>query len=362
MTKRERYLKALKNEETDKLVWAPNIDYWLKVNIAEGTVPRKYAGMSRNDIVRAIGGYIWNRAGCIREVYDSSIKVEIRHERGRHVIEYLTPLGSVRQVSVKAEGEHRSMFLSEHFIKDIESLRVMKYVVEGTGYEPEYDNLLVALDETGADGVVVTGAFAVPFIQFAKIDAGYQDAFLMWMDHREDVDSFVQARFNKYIEGLHVVAQSPADVAATGDNMDGVMISPTIFDEYAVPYYTEAKNIFEPAGKIFEGHWCGRTENLLPFAPGCGLDVVEAVATVPMAKVTLAEVLDMLRGEVVLQGGIPSVMVCSQGGSFSAFEKYLRNVITPLRGRKGFILGMSDNVPPDADFARIEGVSETIEN
>ena len=50
MTKRERYLKALNNEPVDELVWAPNFDYWLAVNTAEGTLPERYAGMSRNDI------------------------------------------------------------------------------------------------------------------------------------------------------------------------------------------------------------------------------------------------------------------------------------------------------------------------
>jgi hypothetical protein len=59
MTKKEGYLKALRNEATDHLIWAPNIDYWLQANIAEGTVPEKLQGMNRNDIVREVGGTIW---------------------------------------------------------------------------------------------------------------------------------------------------------------------------------------------------------------------------------------------------------------------------------------------------------------
>jgi len=54
LTKRERYLSALKNESVDSLVWAPNFDYWLAVNTAENTIPEKYRDMSRNDIVRAV--------------------------------------------------------------------------------------------------------------------------------------------------------------------------------------------------------------------------------------------------------------------------------------------------------------------
>lgn len=45
LTKRETYLKALRNEKVDTLVWAPNFDYWLYFNSAEGTLPEKYVGI-----------------------------------------------------------------------------------------------------------------------------------------------------------------------------------------------------------------------------------------------------------------------------------------------------------------------------
>jgi uroporphyrinogen-III decarboxylase len=109
--------------------------------------------------------------------------------------------------------------------------------------------------------------------------------------------------------------------------------------------------------KVFAGHWCGRTESLLHLVPGCGLDAIEAIVTAPMANIELSEALDRLRGEVVLQGGIPSVLVCEQGCTRDEFEAYIRDVILPLKGRRGFVLGMSDNVPPNADFSRIEVVA-----
>ena len=90
------------------------------------------------------------------------------------------------------------------------------------------------------------------------------------------------------------------------------------------------------------------------------MDVVEAVVTRPMAKIELREALALLKGEVVLQGGIPSVLMCAESCSAAEFRAYLEEAVLPLRGRKGFILGMSDNVPPNADFARVEAVAELI--
>lgn len=360
MTKREAYLQALRNEKVDTMVWAPNFDYWLYINSAEGTLPEKYVGMSRNDIVRAVGGTIWNRAGGFSAVVDDSVRRVSREDNGTIIDELHTPVGSIHQVQLPTEGPSRTRFLSEHFVKDLDSLKVMKYVVEATHYEPDYELALRALAETGDDGIALNSCFSIPFIQFAKMDAGYVNGFYMWIDHKEDVDSLIHAYHRSFLQGYQVLAEGPADVIATGDNMDGVMISPDIFQEYAIPFYQELKEICSKNGKLLEGHWCGRTQNLLPLVPGCGLDIVEAIVTSPMADITLSDAIDMLRGEVVLQGGIPSVLVCEQGCTREQFGKYIEEVVVPLRGRKGFILGMSDNVPPNADFSRVESIASLI--
>jgi len=357
VTKRERYLRALRNQAVDELVWAPNFDYWLQVNTAEGLLPAKYRGMSRNDIVRAVGGYIWNRAGGAQAVLDASVRQTWLDQGEALVHEVRTPLGTIREVHSRAEGPHRSRALTEHFVKDLGSLRILKYVVEATHYEPDYAPVEKALRETGNDGVVLSGTDPVPFIQFAKTDAGYLNAFYLWTDSRKEVDELIAAYTRLFLEHIRVLAGGPADVIAMGDNMDGATISPAIFREYAVPFYQEARPLVKAGGKVFEGHWCGRTETLLHLTPGCGLDVVEAIVTRPMAKIELSEALGLLRGAVVLQGGIPSVLVCRETCTDSEFEAYITNTIVPLRGRRGFILGMSDNVPPNADFARVEAVA-----
>ena len=360
MTKREIFLKALKNEEVNELVWAPNFDYWLQVSRAEGTLPEKYKDMSRNDIVRSVGGYIWNRTSGYKTIKDVSIKESWKTQNDDIIHEIETPIGIIREVLCKTEGEHSSKATREHFIKDLESLNIMKYVIEGTYYEPDYQPVFKALEETENDGIVLHMSFCVPFIQFAKTDAGYLNGYYLWMDYKDEVDSLVKIYHQKFLEGYKILADGPADVISTGDNMDGTMINPQIFKEYAIPFYQDSKKIIGEKGKIFEGHWCGRTQNLLDLVSGCGLDVVEAIVTKPMADLKLTDALDALKGEVVLQGGIPSIMVCNEGATYEEFEKYLEENVIPLKGRKGFILGMSDNVPPNADFSRIEVIAKLI--
>lgn len=360
MTKRERYLRALRTEQVGELVWAPNFDYWLAVNRAEGSVPPQFEGLSRNDIVRAVGASIWNRAGALKTTLDPTVQGEWTDEGDARVHWFHTPIGSIRAAWFPTEGAHRSRFLGEHYVKDLESLRVMTYVAEATRYEADYGPALQALEDTGDDGVVVTGGFCVPFIEFAKNNAGYASAYYLWADHRAEVDHLIGVWFERFVEGFRILAEGPGDVVATGDNMDEWTLPPRLFREYAIPFYQEVSRHTRVHGKVFEGHWCGRTHHLLPLVPGCGLDCVEAVVTAPMADVTLADAIGALDGNVVLQGGIPSVLVCEEGCTSDEFDRYIEEIVMPLRGRRGFILGMSDNVPPNADFARVERVADLI--
>ena len=362
ITKRERFLAALRRQPTDgELVWAPNFDYWLAVNRAQGTIPEKYKNMNRNDIVRAVDASIWNRAHSLDWHYDPSIKHKYgKRENGVHYHEITTPIGSIYEESAPTESEHSSYAHTKHFITDLDSLRVMTYIAESAQPAVNFDSTYKAIEETGDDGIVLNGACCVPLIQFAKTDAGYMNAFYLLEDYPDEVERLISIYHKKTVESYKLLAATPADVIAFGDNMDEVMITPKLFERYAVEFYQECKSMLKGTDKIMEVHWCGRTQHLLPLVPKTGIDVVESVVTEPMADITLEAALDILDGKVTLQGGIPSVMVCPEIVSQRDFEHYIESVIMKQKGRKGFILGMADNVPPNADFSRIEMIAKLI--
>ena len=157
---RDSYLSALRRDarsEGAPMIWAPNFDYWLKVNRARGTMPDKYLGMSRDGIVRAVGAAIWNRAGCARRALDDSVRelwIDLPDGSSRH--EYHTPVGSIWEIYSPTEDQFSTKALTKHFVEDIDSLRAMLYVVEATEYELDGAPTLRALDETGQDGVVLS--------------------------------------------------------------------------------------------------------------------------------------------------------------------------------------------------------------
>ena len=80
MTNRERMLLGLGGGQPDRIAWAPNFDWWLSINTKMGTLPENLKELSRNDIVRKVGGAIWARAAPIGSKGSEEIKVTNRTE------------------------------------------------------------------------------------------------------------------------------------------------------------------------------------------------------------------------------------------------------------------------------------------
>lgn len=65
---------------------------------------------------------------------------------------------------------------------------------------------------------------------------------------------------------------------------------------------------------------------------------------------------------MVIWGGIPSTLVCPTSCSKVEFEAYLTDLFQLLASRPTrIILGVADNVMPEADISRIARVTELVE-
>ena len=64
--------------------------------------------------------------------------------------------------------------------------------------------------------------------------------------------------------------------------------------------------------------------------------------------------------EVIIWGGIPSVMLC-EPVSDQAFADYMLNLFRTIAPGDAFILGVADNVMAEAKLERIERVSEMVQ-
>jgi hypothetical protein len=353
-------MAALRREPTTTLTWAPNFDHWYVVNQANGTIPEEYRGLSCNDLQRAVGATIWRRVAVVKTRLDSSVKVEVEDLGATQVTHFHTPVGSLRTVHRQAPDSSKAWFLVEHRVKTVDDFPAYRYIVEATHYEPTSEQYAQQAAEVGEDGIVLTCLPAVPFIEFAKMEIGYQEAYYLLADAPEAFQAILDVMETKYLEAYRLAAQGPCEVVSNGDNMDQLTCPPHYFTRYALPYYRQVREILHAGGKLAQGHWCGQLATILPLVPDCGLDIIEAVTPKPMSQVDMRRCMDLLEGKVTVQGGIPAVFMCEEGCTRGELTRYIEDLLDQVGHCRGFILGMGDNVPPNADFARVKMVSEVV--
>jgi hypothetical protein len=81
-----------------------------------------------------------------------------------------------------------------------------------------------------------------------------------------------------------------------------------------------------------------------------------------MTACTLQEIRESLGSETTVWGGIPSISLLDSSMAEDEFEKYLDEMFSKLGTGERLILGVSDNVPPEANLSRFEKIKQKIES
>jgi hypothetical protein len=115
------------------------------------------------------------------------------------------------------------------------------------------------------------------------------------------------------------------------------------------------------AGKLLLTHTDGENKALLPLYRSCGFDVAESVCPHPMTMYTLKEIREGLGPKITAWGGIPSIALLDGTMEDEEFDGYIDKIFNDLGTVEHLILGVSDNVPPDANLSRFEKIEQKIE-
>jgi hypothetical protein len=127
-----------------------------------------------------------------------------------------------------------------------------------------------------------------------------------------------------------------------------------------LPYFQPFAQRLHERGKVLACHADADTSLLLDLIVEAGFDMAECFVTAPMVPVTLEQARAAFGSDVIIWGGIPSVMLCDPV-SDQAFEEYMRDLFRTIAPGDAFILGVADNVMAEAKLERIERVSEMVQ-
>jgi hypothetical protein len=218
-------------------------------------------------------------------------------------------------------------------------------------------------DRIGGHGLALAqGPIAAAPTHFVLHDLMDMEAFFyLYMDDHAALHRFAERLRPFFDAALDAILQCEAEIVWWGANYDQQVTWPAFFREEIVPWLGAIGDRLRAGGKRLASHADGENHQLLPLFPRCRLDVAESVCTEPMTIDSLADLRSGMGEGTTIWGGIPSVVLLDDSMTNSQFEAHLDKVFDALGTGERLILGVSDNVPPDANLDRLDRITRRVE-
>ena len=292
MTRRERIMASALRQRPDRL---PFFHWWRHMQIGGAERECRNRGM----------GICWLRPPYVERLHGVEITEQRAVVDGKPLIRrtYSTPVGSVYEDELREPGTglwhaDRSWrdvtpWLTERRIKRPEDYKVVKYIVENTEYVPDYFPIEQAMEWLGEEGIVLDSLPHSPMqmlmIYWVGSDGGR--IFYHLHDYPELVEELCRAISKSREPMYEIAARSPAPIAACGDNVDGQLATPKIFEKYFMPEYEKQARVLHQHGKLMAVHMDGRLASLKDLIAKTPIDIIEAFHPIPMGDLPLDEAL-----------------------------------------------------------------------
>jgi hypothetical protein len=359
MTHRERILAATRKQPVDRL---PFFHYWRHCQTGWAERECRNRGMGMN----------MTRPPYVEKLHGVEVTERRAVVEGRPITRrtFSTPLGSVYEDEYRESGagqwklnrswKGHQAWTTERMIKGPEDYKVVKYLVEHTEYAADYFPIEQALEWMGEEGVVIDGLPHSPMQMLMIHWVGSEEGrfFYHLADYPELVEDLYQAVSASRKPLYEIAAKSPAPIALCGDNIDGVLVNPTLFRKYFMPEYEQQGRILHEHGKLMAVHMDGRIGVLKDLVGETPIDIIEALHPIPMGDLSIAEALSAWKDKAIWLGFPGSIYELGPQATTQFALDLLREVVP---GERLVIAMSTENQVTNANLRALTAVLENAE-
>ncbi len=389
-TIRERVTAILQGNKPDRLPFIDRMEIWYKSKCNDDTMPDEFKGMSLNEIHKDVGigrqkfaapyafklrdvevvytfenEILYREFEPVSEYFPAQWAPEQvpRDKAGTTIIEYRAPAG---KLSLKYEVAESMIamsgvepYLTEHLIKEEADYKTVEYIIEHTEIVPQFNKIKADEDDLGDNGFVVPCLHRIPFQQALLEYLGEIPLFTALYDMPDHLDRLIHLLDLQLLDILGHLKDLESIYVEFGDNLDGMMTNPRLFEKYSLPYYQKYADILHAQGKKVGSHTDGNLKPLLKLLADSNLDVCESFSPSPLTECTFEEAWQAWEKGPMIWGGIPSPIL-EERTTDREFEKYIDGLLTTI-GNQAIIIGVGDMVLGNNLIERVRYIAEQVE-
>jgi hypothetical protein len=389
-TIKDRVTAILQNKKPDRLPFIDRMEIWYKSKCQDKTLPAKFKGMSLNQIHRDVGigrqkftapyAFKLNNVEVVYTFENEIIYREFeplteyfpaqwapervpRDKAGVTMIEYIAPPGKlslryeVAESMISMSGVEP--YLTEHLVKDEGDYRTAEYIIEHTEIVPQFNKIQEDEADLGDNGFVVPCLHRIPFQQALLEYLGEIPLFTALYDRPDHLDRLIHVLDQQLLEILNCLKDLESIYVEFGDNLDGMMTNPKLFEKYSLPYYQKYADILHGQGKKVGNHTDGNLKPLLGLLAESNLDVCESFSPSPLTECTFEEAWHEWEKGPLIWGGIPSPIL-EERTPEREFREFVHGMLTTI-GNQAMIIGVGDMVLGNNLIERVRYIAEQVE-
>jgi len=301
MTRRERFERALRREEVDRL------PFWVKIfspDYLHRQEP-KYRAMS--DLELADFLELDHMAGGGAPVVGSNERVAhtVEQTNGRRILTWKTDGRTLTGVEAFDAGS-QSWHPIEFPIKCLDDLRAAKGVFAHSHFEAK-DELVAnnheRLRQVGDRGIVMTGMGISPLMNLIQHLIGPENTYYFLADYPDEMDELIALMHEERMRFLRaLVTSTPFEYICSVENTSTTLLSPAIFERYCRRHLQDYANLVVAHGKVHVLHQCGKLKALLPSIDALPSAAIEAFTSPPVGDTTLADRANLAPNTAIIGG------------------------------------------------------------
>ncbi|MGI6381488.1 MAG: hypothetical protein ACOX2R_12095 [Anaerolineae bacterium] len=193
-----------------------------------------------------------------------------------------TPLGEIEERY--ADGWRR-----EFYLKSAVDYAVMRYVVEHTALQPDYDTYWGRVAQIGPHAVALVMLGRTP-LQTILVDwVGVEQFGLHLADMRDEMMALYEALLVSFRRRTELAAEGPGRFVSVLENFTSDTLGPRRYRELLLPVYEECFPMLREAGKVVGTHYDGQLAACAGLIAQAPIDAIESFTPPPEGDMTLAE-------------------------------------------------------------------------
>ncbi len=391
MTNQERILGAISGARPDRIAWVPRMEFWHRGRQHSKTLPAEFQGLTLPQTIQKLnlgwyatipdftdcddtGGNLDRTLGILRStmspyhtVLGGDVERRITKNGPESVIEYITPVGSIRTACTFTEEMLQAgvstAWITEHAIREPKDIEVVGYIFSHLKVVPALEGYLNLRRLVGDRGVAVafTSGAACPLQHMMRALMTIEDFFYMMEDYPEKIFRLAEQMEDYYRSVKAIAADSPAEVVLLGGNYDASITPPPFFRKHILPHLKSYAETLHRRGKYLMTHTDGENHNLMELYLEAGFDVADSVCPAPMTRCPLEQIRSAFADRITIWGGLPSVLLCPHSFGWEDFKRAVDGLMARYGRESHFILGVSDMVTADADIDRVKYITDQVE-